>query len=42
MDNGSGLALKLLSYLNSSDYLLRSYPKTIEGVQQQPVETSFK
>ena len=41
MDNGSGLALKLLSYLNSSDYLLRNYPKTIEGVQQQPVETSF-
>lgn len=41
MDNGSALALKFLSILNSDNYLTRQYPKTIEGVQHPSVETHF-
>jgi len=41
IDNGSPLASKFKEILNCKDYLLRQYPRTLEGITTAPTETQF-
>lgn len=41
VDDGSPLAGKFKEILNCKDYLLRQYPRTLEGITTAPTETQF-
>lgn len=41
VDDGSPLANKFKEVLNCKDYLLREYPRTLEGITTAPTETQF-